>query len=250
MIADSDMRVRPDYLAEVTKPLADPRVGLVTCLYTGRPIGGVWSMLGAMHVNYGFLPSALIGDRLRPGEGCFGATIALRRETLAEIGGFVALRDQLADDYALGSAVRALGLKVVISPHVVETNVAEPSLGALIRHELRWARTIRAMAPYGYAGSVITHAVALAILALVVSGGATLALWFLAFALGCRYTMVRLIDGALNPARAPLWLFPARDLLSFSIFLTSFLGRSIAWRDGRFRLTSDGRLVLDGEPPA
>src|SRR6185369_7727355 len=113
------MRVEPGYLGAVTAPLADPQVGLVTCLYVGRPAGGVWSTLGAMFINYEFLPAVLVGRLTGAGDGCFGATLALRRDTLERVGGFAPFRDQLADDYALGEAVRRLGRKVVLSPYLV-----------------------------------------------------------------------------------------------------------------------------------
>ena len=64
VIADSDMRVDPHYLAAVTAPLHDPVVGLVTCLYEGVSTGGVWSELGALHINFGFLPGALVAAAL------------------------------------------------------------------------------------------------------------------------------------------------------------------------------------------
>src|SRR5580698_1813949 len=35
IVNDSDIRVAPDYLRRVIAPLADPRVGMVTCLYRG-----------------------------------------------------------------------------------------------------------------------------------------------------------------------------------------------------------------------
>ena len=108
---------------------------------------------------------------MQPGDACFGATMALRRSVCDEIGGFAPLRDQLADDYALGEAVRRVGKAIVLSPLLVDTVVAEPSLGALLRHELRWARTIRSIAPLGYAASIVTHPVALA------ACGATLSLF-------------------------------------------------------------------------
>ncbi|MBV9686950.1 MAG: glycosyltransferase, partial [Alphaproteobacteria bacterium] len=110
VLADSDMRVDRGYLSAVTAPLCDPRTGVVTCLYRGVSTGGRWSELGAMHINFGFLPGALVADSLGLGGGCFGATIALRRETLERIGGFVRLRDELADDHRIGDEVRALGL--------------------------------------------------------------------------------------------------------------------------------------------
>ncbi len=132
--------------------------------------GGIWSELGALHINFTFLPGALVDEALGVGRGCFGATIALRRQTLERIGGFARFRDELADDHRLGEAVRAEGLDVVLSRYVVEARVTEPSLAALWRHELRWARTVRGVAPLGYAGSVVTHPLAVAALAAAVTG--------------------------------------------------------------------------------
>ena len=111
VLADSDMRVDPRYLATVTAPLHDPAIGLVTCLYKGVPTGGLWSVLGALHINYGFLPSALVGEALGAGDGCFGATIALRRDVFDRIGGFAPVRDEFADDHRIGAAVRSAGLQ-------------------------------------------------------------------------------------------------------------------------------------------
>jgi ceramide glucosyltransferase len=250
VIADSDMRVAPDYLTAVTAPLAEAEIGLVTCLYRGRPVAGLCSRLGAMFVNHGFLPSALVGERMRPGDACFGATMALRRDVYAKIGGFAALRDQLADDYALGAAVRRIGRRIVLSPHLVDTMTADPDLGALIGHELRWLRTIRLIAPLGFAASVVTHPLALAVVATLAVGLAPVMLAVLAIALACRLSMVRLIDRALGLPATTLWLVPLRDMLSFAIFIASFLGNRVAWRDSTFRIAADGRLVAIGDDRA
>ena len=252
VIADSDMLVTPNYLAAVTAPLSAPENGLVTCLYRGRPLAGLWPQLGAIHVNYGFLPSALVGEWTRPATACFGATMALRRATLREIGGFSPLRDQLADDYALGAAVRRLGKRIVLSPHLVDTVVSEQSFAALMRHELRWTRTIRLLAPLGYAASIITHPVALACVAVALSAFSP-SLFVpmaavLALALTCRLAMVGVAARALRLPPVPLLLVPLRDLLSFAVFVVSFLGNSVRWRDRSFRVAADGRLVAHGDP--
>lgn len=250
VIADSDMRVRPDYLAEVTAPLADQAIGLVTCLYRGVSAGGVWSQLACLNINHGFLPQAVVAAALGERNGCFGATIALRRDTLDAAGGFAAIAESLADDHALGAAVRRLGQRVVLSPHVVDNVVAEPNLAALFRHELRWSRTIRAIAPAGFMGSILTQPMALALLMVGLDVMPLLALAMLALALGCRALMVRMVDRALRLPRTPLWLMPARDLLSFAVFIASFLSRTVAWRDRTFRIGRDGQLILDGDRPA
>src|SRR5690606_25672879 len=161
VVSDSDMRVSPGYVDAVTAPLAEPDVGLVTCLYVGRPVGGLWSQLGAMFINHEFLPSVLVGRLTGAGEGCFGATIAMHRDTLERVGGFAAFRNRLADDYALGEAVRRLGKRVVLSRHLVDDVVYEPLFKTLFLHELRWARTIRAITPGKFAASAITRPVGL-----------------------------------------------------------------------------------------
>jgi ceramide glucosyltransferase len=250
VIVDSDMHVAPDYLGTVTAPLADPTVGLVTCLYRGRSVDGLWSRLGAMFVNHGFLPAALIGEAMRPGNACFGATMALRRDTYIAIGGFASLRDQLADDYALGAAVRRVGKKIVLSQYLVDTVIAEPGLGALLRHELRWARTIRLLAPFGFAASILTHPVALALLAALLDGLSLPMLGILTLVLAGRLATVRLLDRALGLAPTALRLVPLRDLLSFGVFVASFLGNQVAWRNRNFRIAADGRLVTDGDSRA
>jgi ceramide glucosyltransferase len=250
VIADSDISVGRTWLREVTAPLEDPAIGLVTCLYRGRPAPGLWAELGAMFVNVGFLPSAVLGERIRPGHACFGATMALRRDVLEAVGGLAPLRDQLADDYALGDAVRRSGRRIVVSPHLVDTAVTEPSLKALWRHELRWSRTIRLLAPLGYAGSVVTHPVALAFLAAAFAGFAWPFLALLAAAFAVRVGTVRWIERSLGLPPAPAWLLPARDFLSFAVFVASFCGRKIAWRGRAYLLAPDGRLIADGDPRA
>lgn len=254
VFADSDGHVGPDYLATVTAPLHDPAVGLVTCLYRGLPAsgtlaGGLWSRLGALQINFSFLPSALLGEALGTGGGCFGATIALRRAVLERIGGLKVVQDELADDHRIGDAVRQQGLATVLSPYLVETSVSEKNLGCLWRHELRWARTVRLMAPIGFAASVVTHAVALALLAALACGLSLTALMFLAMSCVLRWGSAAAIARILRLPVTGLWLLPLRDLLSFAVFIASFCGRSVSWRDHLFRIEPNGRIIVerDGE---
>jgi ceramide glucosyltransferase len=247
LMADSDMRVGRDYLAAVAAPFEDPRTGIVTCLYTGVGTGGLWSELGALHINFDFLPSALVGAALGAGDGCFGATIALRRTVLDRIGGFERLKDELADDHRIGAAVKALGLEIVLSRAIVENRVCEPSFAALWRHELRWARTVRAMAPAGFAGSVLTHTVVIALLGAFVTGFSLTSCGLVAISCVVRWVAAAAIARSLGVAAGKLWLLPLRDALSFAVFLASFCGRSVSWRDRVFRVDPGGRMTVDGE---
>ena len=247
VLADSDMRVDRDYLATVAAPLNDRRTGIVTCLYKAVPTGGIWSELGAMHINFEFLPGAVVGEALGVGRGCFGATIALRRQTLEHIGGFARVRDELADDHRLGDAVRSAGLTVVLSPYVVEARVAEPSFVALWRHELRWARTVRGVAPVAYAGSIVTHPLMVAALAAVVTGFGLTSCTLIVISYLVRWVCARVTAHALGLRAARPALLPVRDALSFAVFVASFLARTVFWRDQHFRVASSGRMTADGD---
>ncbi len=243
VLADADIAVGPDYVRTVTAPLADAGVGIVTCLYRGIAYGGVWSRLGSLFIQDWFVPSVLLARLLGQTGFAFGATIALRRDALLAIGGFPALASHLADDYEIGARTRALGLRTLLSPYVVNTAVAEPTLSDLWTHQLRWLRTIRLVNPAGYAASVFSFALPVAAIGGALVGSAqAVACMFLALALRLMlhwHTSRRL--GA-----HPQWrLWPAADLLLLALWLTGFLGRRVRWRNQRLNVSADGSIKSD-----
>lgn len=246
VLSDSDMRVGPAYLDAVIDTLQQPGTGVATCLYIGRPVPGRWSAIGAAGINFWFLPSAVVSKFLGGKVGCYGATIALWRRTLDAVGGFAALKDQLADDYALGALVRNSGRDIVVARYFPSTTVDERDWWTFFRHELRWARTIRNTAPVGFALSAITHPAPLAMLAMILGLVAGIPFAMLISALGCaclcRLALIVRIRDVL-PAPKPLWwlIFP-RDVLSLAILVLAYCGRSISWRERAFRLDSVGAL--------
>jgi ceramide glucosyltransferase len=242
IVADSDIVVGPDYLCGVVAALDDRRVGVVTCPYRGLPARGLWSRLAAMGISYQFLPSVAVGVGLKMAHPCMGSTVALRRQTLQRIGGFAAFADQLADDYAIGAAVRASGLVSVVAPVLVDHVCADDSLQELVWHELRWARTVRSVDPAGFAGSAVTYPVALATLATIFTGAAPIGLAALAIALICRFWLQRDVDRLAGARTGPWWLTPLRDGLSFAVFFASFFVSAVDWRGARFRVDAHGAL--------
>lgn len=240
VLSDSDMAVPPDYLRRIVAALEPPGVGAVSCLYRGRADAGIWSRLVAMGIDLHFLPAALIGLALRLGHPCMGSTIALRRETLEAIGGFAAFADILADDHAIGAAVRARGLAIAIPDMLLVHGCAERSLAALFRQELRWQATIAGIDPAGYAGSVLLHPFALALIGSALLGFSSWSLAVAGLALAARMIFAL----RLNDLRS-LPLIPARDLLSFAVFFAAFFTRSVDWRGARLRMEEHGRLSAE-----
>jgi ceramide glucosyltransferase len=246
VISDSDIVVDPDYLRNIAASLQQPGVGVVTCLYRGVAAQGVWAKLAAAAIDYHFLPSVLVGLMFGLAAPCFGSTIAIRKETLATIGGLQSVTDQLADDYALGAAVRRAGLRVVFPAYIVGHECTQTSAQGLFRHELRWARTIRSVNPLGYAGTAITHAVPLALLGLLLGGITPLAV-LVPVALACRAVLQVELDRAFNFREGFYWSGPLRDLVSFAVFVASFFGRGVEWRGHRYGVEADNTLAYYGE---
>ncbi len=245
-ISDSDIVVDADYLKNIAVSLQHPGVGLVTCLYRGVAAKGVWARFAAAAIDYHFLPSVLVGLLFGLAAPCFGSTIAIRKETLAAIGGLQSVADQLADDYALGTAVRRAGLRVAIPAHIVGHECTQSSAQALFRHELRWARTIRSVDALGFAGTAITHALPLALLGLLLGGMTPLAALVLV-ALTCRAVLQMELDRAFRLRTGFYWWGPLRDLKSFAVFVASFFGRRVEWRGHRYGVQADNTLAYYGE---
>ncbi len=241
--SDSDVRAPGDYVRTIVDELSQANVGAVTCLYRGKPIGKLWSVLEAMHIDYTFLPNVIVGTISGLAKPCFGTTVALRRSTLDEIGGFQSLSRHLADDFELGRAIRSRGHEVKISSIVVEHSCPAAGPAELMRHELRWAKTVRVINGPGHLGSVITHGFPLALLAAAVQGLAAPGLFLLAAALAARLLVAARVRGMVGSHAGPLWLLPARDVLSFAVFLGSFFGKSVDWRGTRYLTTPDGVLA-------
>lgn len=251
-IADSDLHVAPDYLRQLVAALEPPGTGLATVLYTGQPANrGIVCALGNMAITHYFLPGALLARGLGR-QDCLGATMMLRRATLRRVGGFEALVGHLADDNALGRLVQNLGLSVRLAETVATTTVPESRLGDLFRHELRWARTIRALEPTAFIASSLQYPLIWAVLALAVSGGAIWAIAAFPMVWLLRLLAAECVDRAMVPSvsrlafRVPFWLLPLRELMSVVVMLASYGGDTVIWRG--HTMHADGHVPPQPRP--
>ncbi len=243
VLSDSDVCVRHDYLAKVVNPLIDKRVGIVTCAYRGQPRAGLWSLLGSLFINEWFMPSVRVAALSGSRSFASGATIAMRRDVLQSIGGFAAIANQLADDYRLGELTRRAGMRTVLADVVVETLVTETTLRQLVRHELRWLRTIRAVSPLGYRFLFLTFSLPVAILGSAMAQGSMAVIGMLATTTVARL-LLHLCTRKPCSSLTQVFLLPLRDLLSLGIWGWSFVTRRVQWRDSHFYLARDGSVRL------
>jgi ceramide glucosyltransferase len=237
LINDGDISVEPDYLSLVVGMLADPHVGLVTCLYRGRG-SSIASKAEALGIATEFAPSVLVARLIAAGGFALGSTMALRVADLQAVGGFAAIREYLADDYQLGARIARLGKHVALSDSVVETNLGAGSWRDVWKHQIRWSRTIRVSRPAGYFGYIVTQTTFWSILAAL--GG----YWPIAVAsLAVRMISAAAAMNALGDVPASkVLLVPFRDLFGLAVWAAGMVGRQVEWRGLRFRLLSDGRI--------
>ncbi len=245
VFSDSDLHVPPDYLDRIVATLETPGIGLVTTLCIGLPTtAGLAARLGATGISHSFLPGALLSRALGR-EDCLGTTMALRRDTLARVGGLEALVRHLADDNVLAQRVRQLGLRVGLASTVPMTAVPEASLRALWQHEMRWARTIRALEPALYVTSVLQFPLFWAGSACVLSGGSVWSVSLFIVTWATRAVTTHWVNRSMRqgwrPAIAvPVWLLPLRDAMSVGEVAVSYLGARVVWR-GHVMQADDGR---------
>jgi ceramide glucosyltransferase len=240
VVNDSDIKVDSQYLLRVTAPLRNPAIGVVTCLYRVKAHNApaAWEALGIMT---DFMPSTLVAQLIGVHEFGLGSTLAFRAVDLQEAGGFEALADYLADDYQLAKSITGLGKRTLLSAYVVETSLGDATWRGIWLHQLRWARTIRLTKGAGHLGLPITHAGLWAAIALA-TGAAAPALVLLG---------LRILSALLGGAfvlRSPFaacfcWLSPLWDVYSFAIWLASYAGKTVRWRDRTLKMSPDGRIM-------
>jgi len=246
VIADSDVRVTADYLAKISAQFSAAEVGLVTSLYRGAEVASTATAIEALGFTAEMIPNVIVAERLEGLSFALGASMAVRRKALEEIGGFDALADYLADDYQLGNMIHKAGWKVALSGDFVESVMQHETLADILARQLRWCRTMRVSRPLGYLASGITHPFPAIAASFAVAG-----CWQTAFAAAVILYVIRgailtffsrscLKDGLLP---GYLWLLPLRDALSTATWAAAFAGNSVRWRGETFILKADGKMV-------
>jgi ceramide glucosyltransferase len=287
LVSDADVRVPPDFLANIVAPLRDegragsprpadgahgvtrPTVGLVNCFYRIANPSTTAMQWEAVAINADFWSQVLQSQSLKPLDFALGAAILVRREALAEIGGFPSLADCLADDYQLGHRLAKNGHRISICPVVAECWDAPMNWRDVWKHQLRWARTIRVCQPLPYFFSILSNATLWPLLWLA----SALFRWlpmaisstpidpfrhfetqmalldgmiFVIALLLARIVLAQNLQRRLTPERdlvSPLWLVPVKDLLQAAIWFCAFAGNTVEWRGRKMKLRRDGTLI-------
>jgi len=239
---DSDVEVSASYLREIVPPLLDPKVGMVTCVYRGKNVAGFWSGLTAIGMSVEMTAGVLVANLLEGMKFGLGPTTVVRKDSLASIGGYSALQDYIAYDFAIGDLIAAKGYRVVLSGHIIDHVVNQKSLQRMWQNQLRWAQSTRYSRPKGHFGSGLIFAMPYGLLgfaAAVLAGHWKIGVVLLGAAVLNRLAEAWLVGWTVvrdpKVLSAP-WLYPLRDLLGFFVWFASYLNLRYVWRDSRFEL--------------
>lgn len=167
VLSDDDVRVPADYLAHFVAPLQHAGVGLVCSLYRLANPATPAMRWEAIAINADFWPQVLMAQSLRPLDFALGAVMALRRETLAAVGGLEELAHYLADDFELGQRIVRHGKRIALATVVADCLERPMGWRDVWRHQVRWARTIRVCRPLPYFLSIVANATLWPVLLLV-----------------------------------------------------------------------------------
>lgn len=260
LINDSDIYVTPDYLRRVMAPFSRPQVGLVTCPYRGIAAPTLGSRLESVGISTEFFAGVLSAWQIEHGlHFALGSTLAISRTALEAIGGLEPLVDHLADDFELGSRISRTGFEVVLVDLVVETHLPAYSFSEFFQHQMRWARSTRDSRRRGYLGILLTFGLPWAMIAALLSHGATWSWLLLASATLLRALVALKVAGVVQDRAIVrhLWLVPLRDVIAFWVWFASFGGHEVHWRgdifileNGKIRLAQrpEPDLITAGEP--
>jgi len=238
-VADSDVRPDPLYLRDIANALADAdAVSFVPVVFGMR---GFWSRLGGLLFDTEAVLSVLLGF----GRIVTGATVGIRREALAKVGGFRAVADRIADDYSMGVLLRRAGCRLALARRAARLYAPGGGLRETGRQAVRWARTVRSAAPLPYA---LALPLSTAPLLLLCRGGGT-ALLLLAFHTVARATVATLVDFRFCWDRSlvrTLPLLPLLWILEPLNLLLGLLGSTVDWRGRRYRVRGGRATLVDG----
>ena len=252
VISDSDVRVRPDYLRKTIAPLANPRIGAVTCLYVSTGETNLVESLQSVGMISDFYAGLLVAKKLDGVKFALGPTIATTKTRLAEFGGYQTIENRPADDLLVGRLIADHGYEIKLSPYTVDTVADYQSMSDLMEKRLRWLVVMRHMRPWGHFGLLFTNALPWTVVAIALHPTVLLASTFISAYLFLRICLTWII-GAWGLKRkdlpGKLHLVPVWDALVFCMWVASFARNTIRWRGGQYQIR-DGVLVPDASSSA
>ncbi|MDO8494208.1 MAG: glycosyltransferase, partial [Deltaproteobacteria bacterium] len=242
LFSDSDVFLPANYLRAIVAPFADSQVGVSCTLYKAWRPHNIAERLELLSLNTDFIPSMVFAYVTKMTIACPGASQAIRRSGLEEIGGLKPLADYLVEDFELGRRVREKGYKIHFVPLSISTEVNLNGFRDWWRHQVYWDHNTRAANASGFLATVLIRAIPFAFFYWLVDGEMAIPV-LVAIIFWRIYTAVFNAFFLKDPDTIrSLWLLPIRDLLAFCTWAASFMKKNIYWKGREFEI-QNGRMI-------
>ncbi len=246
LVSDSNVRLPVEALHEVAALFENPNVACVTHPVSGLGHQTFGALLDNLHLVSAIGAAQLGAKTLVNKNLVVGKSMALRRQALEKLGGFLSYADVLAEDYVIGRDLGRLGLEVRVARTPVWNVAVRRSVRSFFERYLRWGvihRTAVSL-PVSLA-QALTNPLPLVMLA---------ALWEPSRFTFTALVLATLAKTALDVSSAhalqcgalgwrALIAVPVKDAIIFVTWFHGLWSRTVVWRGHRLRVGDRSRLL-------
>lgn len=248
-ISDSNVCIGADDMHRLVQEAADPDVGLVYQPVVGQGEASPGAALENFHLSQMAGTIMVLAKRIASVDAVMGKGILVRREALADIGDFVALRDVLAEDYLMGVEMNRAGWKCQLS-HVPARAIHEHwSIKNMLSRHVRHASMRCRLQPLAYPLELLSNPIVISLVPSIYLGTWGVALFAATVLVKVALELASLYAIRGNwPRLRDVPLLFAKDLLMFGVWLVGPFRSEVNWRGTRYRLAMGTRLIALDEP--
>lgn len=248
MVSDSNVAVKPDFLACCVRPMRDPKVGMVHSAVVGTEERSLAAAFENLQLTCFSGVLGVCVPMLTGIHAVVGKNLLIRRSALNESGGFYAIRRIIADDHVLAMQIQNAGWKLALADQPVCTVNRQWHWKKFVSRHVRWSTIRWRLSPGSYPAELIANPVFLA-------AGVGLAgapwhevqdLQMLGAAVVIKVAGDAVASRGLRgswPRLHHLLAMPLKDLVMGVIWTMPFLSSRIYWRGTPFHIRRDGRMV-------
>ena len=249
-ISDSNVRVHRGLLREHASRLAEPKVALSSNLFVGTDEASLGSALDNMSINAFCAAGSATAEALLNMTQLVGKSFAVKREILAELGGWDAVKDLLAEDQRFGTLLRQSGHKTRLCPTPVANVQQTAPFAHFWQRHSRWSMLRFHLLPGAWAEPLQLPFI-WALGAALVSAHSAFLWWFFAASTVLTIAFTQAATWILRGHAFSLrwaWLIPLRDFAFLAAWARGMTMRTVIWRGNRLEVVKN--TVLQAAPSA
>ena len=245
LISDSNVMADKYYLREISRPMNEQGVGLVSNLIKGVGGRSIGSIFENLHMNSFVMGSVCFLDKFLKMPCVIGKSMLMKKRDIEAIGGLKAYKDVLAEDYMIGKMMQESGKKVVLSSYVINNVNHYWGIRKFINRHTRWGKLRWKIGGIKYFSELIGNAVFMSTLPIMLWEPSKITVSFallvaLLKASGDFY-IGRRAASDLNPFF--YFLAPVKDIVIGLIWFVPLVSNTVSWRGHRFIIEKNSALL-------